>query len=161
MFGQRIKELRSRKGVTQEAMAKALSVSPQAISKWEQNSTLPDISLLVPIADYFDVSVDSLLRTPKATNAIEPESLIEVHVEKSRKHWLCHIKNKSTYELSEIRVKALFHNANDEVIDYTERLIFSLEPGMSRSELLISPLDDHVDHVSIDIKDCSVACTNK
>ena len=61
MIGERIKELRARKGATQETMANLLGVSPQAISKWEQNTTMPDISLLVPIADYFGVSVDYLL----------------------------------------------------------------------------------------------------
>ena len=55
MIGKRIKDLRTRKGITQEALAKALGVSSQAVSKWEQSITSPDISLLVPIADYFEV----------------------------------------------------------------------------------------------------------
>lgn len=54
--GERIAELRKEKNMTQEALAAALNVSSQAISKWENNATMPDISLLPRIADAFDVT---------------------------------------------------------------------------------------------------------
>lgn len=43
-------------------MANELGVSAQAVSKWENNSSCPDVSLLTSIADYFGVTVDALLR---------------------------------------------------------------------------------------------------
>lgn len=49
--GERIAELRKEKNMTQEALAAALNVSSQAISKWENNATMPDISLLPRIAE--------------------------------------------------------------------------------------------------------------
>ena len=58
--GERIAELRKEKNMTQEALAAALNVSSQAISKWENNASMPDISLLPRIADAFDVTVDDL-----------------------------------------------------------------------------------------------------
>lgn len=62
-IGIRIAELRKQKGVTQEEMANTIGTSAQAISKWERGKNYPDIELLPIIADYFDISVDSLFRT--------------------------------------------------------------------------------------------------
>lgn len=61
-IGDKIKKLRRKKKITQEQLAKHLNVTPQAVSKWEKGLTYPEINLLVPIADYFSVTVDYLLR---------------------------------------------------------------------------------------------------
>ena len=55
-----ITALRKKKGITQEQLATALNISPQAVSKWETNTSLPDTGTLPLIADYFGVSVDYL-----------------------------------------------------------------------------------------------------
>ena len=60
-FGDNFKQMRKQRDLTQESVAEALSVSPQTISKWETNVSSPDISMLAGIADFFNVSVDSLL----------------------------------------------------------------------------------------------------
>ena len=60
-FGNIFKTLRKQRNLTQEQAAEFLGVSSQAISKWETNSTFPDISLLPIIADFFNVSIDYLL----------------------------------------------------------------------------------------------------
>lgn len=62
-IGNNIAVLRKKKGITQEELANELGVSAQAVSKWENNSSCPDVSLLTKIADYFGVSVDALFRT--------------------------------------------------------------------------------------------------
>ena len=59
-FAKKCKELRIKKAVTQEQMATALNLSPQAISKWENGITLPDITLLPEISVYFGVTIDEL-----------------------------------------------------------------------------------------------------
>ena len=56
----KIKVLRKEKGVTQEELAKNVGVSFQAVSKWENNIALPDITLLPMLAKYFGVSMDEL-----------------------------------------------------------------------------------------------------
>lgn len=59
-LGNRIAELRKERSMTQEALANALGVSNQAVSKWEANQSCPDIQLLPQIADLFGVTLDSL-----------------------------------------------------------------------------------------------------
>lgn len=59
-LGKKIKQLRTNKGVTQEALANALGVTYQAVSRWENETTMPDISLLPQISVFFGVSIDEL-----------------------------------------------------------------------------------------------------
>lgn len=59
-IGNKIRELRKKKGITQEVLASVLSVSPQAVSKWESGLTYPDIEMIPVIAGYFEVSMDIL-----------------------------------------------------------------------------------------------------
>ena len=60
-FGQIIKNLRRDAGMTQEHLAELLAISPQAVSRWETDTAMPDISLLPPLANLFDVTTDFLL----------------------------------------------------------------------------------------------------
>lgn len=59
-IGNQIKQLRQRRGITQEAMAQTLGVTAQAISKWERGAATPDIGLLPEISAYFGVTIDEL-----------------------------------------------------------------------------------------------------
>lgn len=52
-IGNKIRELRKKKGITQEVLASVLSVSPQAVSKWESGLTYPDMEMMPVIAGYF------------------------------------------------------------------------------------------------------------
>jgi len=67
-IGENIKRLRREKNVTQEKLSEHLSISCQAISKWERGETYPDITLIIPIASYFGVSTDELLGVDHARN---------------------------------------------------------------------------------------------
>lgn len=60
-FSEKLTRLRKREGLSQEALADALGVSRQAVSRWEQGTALPDGAKLLPCARYFHVSVDWLL----------------------------------------------------------------------------------------------------
>ena len=59
-MGKEIRRLRSERGLTQEAFAAALNVSPQAVSKWERGSSMPDVQALPQIAVFFGVTIDTL-----------------------------------------------------------------------------------------------------
>lgn len=68
-IGDNIRALRKKNNITQEKLAEYLNVSYQSISKWENNITLPHISLLPAIANMFNVSIDELYNfTQEKTN---------------------------------------------------------------------------------------------
>ena len=66
-LGRRIARLRLARSATQERLAKELNVSPQAVSKWENDINYPDISLLPDLARFLGVSVDELLSGASAS----------------------------------------------------------------------------------------------
>ena len=59
---ERLVMLRKKFGLSQESMAERFHVSPQAVQKWENGSSVPDIERLIDIARFFNVSLDTLLR---------------------------------------------------------------------------------------------------
>lgn len=70
-IGNQIRLLRKEKGISQDMLAQQLGVTYQAVSKWENGSTMPDITMLPIIARYFGVSIDYLLEF-SLYNADEP-----------------------------------------------------------------------------------------
>lgn len=60
-IGTNIKRLRQNKAITQEQLGEVLGISSQAVSKWENDSALPDILILPKLADYFGISIDELM----------------------------------------------------------------------------------------------------
>ena len=60
LIGRKIRNLRKSKALTQEELAEKLSVSSQAVSKWETGSSSPDISMIPIIARFFNISIDEL-----------------------------------------------------------------------------------------------------
>ncbi|MCL2593174.1 MAG: helix-turn-helix transcriptional regulator [Defluviitaleaceae bacterium] len=60
-IGKKIAYYRKAKGMTQDSLAESLGLTPQAISKWENDQTCPDITLLSPLAKLFGTTVDELL----------------------------------------------------------------------------------------------------
>ena len=59
-LGEKIKSLRKRKNISQEVFANYLGVSFQAVSKWENSNTMPDVTMIPAIASFFGVSTDEL-----------------------------------------------------------------------------------------------------
>ena len=60
-FGKTIKKLRREREMTQEQLAEVLSISPQAVSRWETDMAMPDIALIAPLCNLFDITSDELL----------------------------------------------------------------------------------------------------
>ena len=77
-IGTNLKHLRQRKGMTQEGLAELMGVSPQAVSRWENDSAYPDITLLPGLALLFDVSVDALVGMDEIRRG---EAMAELHAE--------------------------------------------------------------------------------
>ena len=73
-FNEKLKELRSSRGLTQEELAEALFVSRTAISKWESGKRYPSIDSLKEISTFFSVTIDELLSGEKLLSIAEKEN---------------------------------------------------------------------------------------
>lgn len=66
-LGTKISEYRKLKRMTQEELANQLNVSSQAVSKWENDLSIPDLPLLIQLSDLFHVTLDDLIREKETT----------------------------------------------------------------------------------------------
>ena len=80
-IGNKIKQLRKQRGITQEQLANSIGISFQAVSKWENGIALPDITLAPILARYFGISMDELFEF----NQKEIESAIDTIVNEAYK----------------------------------------------------------------------------
>ena len=76
-MGQIIKKLRKERNLTQEELAEQLNVTFQAISKWENETGMPDISQIVPLASVFGVSTDVLFGTYGRSDEEEVREILD------------------------------------------------------------------------------------
>lgn len=72
-IGNLLKKLRSEKGLTQEQLAEILNVSNRTVSRWETGSNMPDISLLVEIADLYDISIPEIINGERKSEKMNEE----------------------------------------------------------------------------------------
>lgn len=77
-LGQRLYELRKKKGLSQEQVADILDVTRQTISKWETGQTYPDYEKLVPISKLYEISLDELANNTAEDNLYEKEKVVYV-----------------------------------------------------------------------------------
>ncbi len=96
-LGSRIGDFRKRRGITQDSLAEHMGVSSQAVSKWENDLSCPDISLLPQLADYFSISIDELLRGNKGQD-------VQIVAEHERK------------DLSKLVLRLLVNSAEGDIV---------------------------------------------
>lgn len=72
-IGKFLKGLRNEKSITQEQFAEHLGVSNRTISRWETGSNMPDISLLVEIAEYFEVDILEIINGERKSEKMNEE----------------------------------------------------------------------------------------
>lgn len=72
--GQFLKTLRKEKNITQEVLAEALNVSSRTVSRWETGSNMPDISLLVELAEFYQVSILEIIDGERKSEKVEQET---------------------------------------------------------------------------------------
>ena len=100
-LGRQIARLRKERGMTQEQLAQAVGVSPPAVSKWETDSSCPDIALLCPLARALSTNVDTLLQFE--------DELPEDRMMDSMNEILDNVMEKG-YEEAEVMLKNLLHS---------------------------------------------------
>lgn len=73
-IGSFLKELRKEKNLTQEALAEQLNVSNRSVSRWETGTTMPDIGMLVGIAEFYGVSIPELIAGERKSEKMDQET---------------------------------------------------------------------------------------
>jgi transcriptional regulator with XRE-family HTH domain len=77
-IGENLRKLRIRNELTQEQLAEIIGVSPQAISRWENNSTYPDVTMLPSIANYYNISIDELMGMDEIRNELKINNIFSI-----------------------------------------------------------------------------------
>lgn len=110
-IGRNIKQLREEQDITQQMLAEKLSISFQAVSKWETGITLPEVTLLPTIAETFGVTIDDLFRHMKAYRN-KAERLMSLYESK--------MDNMEIFHQAEQEYKKMFESGNftDEDLGY-------------------------------------------
>ena len=83
-LGNKIRELRRARNLTQEQLAASLNISPQAVSKWEMGASYPDMTMIPVIAGVFKVSLDELFDFDVKNIDKEIE---DIRLEKNKYFW--------------------------------------------------------------------------
>lgn len=109
-FSEKIRKLRIRSGLSQEELSEKLDVSRQTISKWEAGGSFPEIEKLISLSDFFQVSIDYLLRD-KQINTNFSEDMDRMVIQ-----FL-----DSSYEMADIS-RQLVEIMEDGIIDDSERI---------------------------------------
>ena len=72
-IGAFLKELRNDNNLTQEQLAEKFGVSQRSVSRWENGNTMPDISVLIELADYYEVDLREILNGERKTENMDKE----------------------------------------------------------------------------------------
>ena len=72
-IGSFLKELRKKKNLTQEQLAEVLNVSGRTVSRWETGSNMPDLSILVELADYYDVDIREIINGERKSEKMDKD----------------------------------------------------------------------------------------
>ena len=110
-FGAQLKELRKSKELTQDQAAELLGISKQSVSRWENNSTYPDIMFLPTLASFYGVSVDRLLGADTDENEKTRKQYFE-NIEKA-----CRLGDERTAFLLSQELYARFPNEKEVIIN--------------------------------------------
>ena len=125
-LGEKIKSLRKQKNISQEVFANYLGVSFQAVSKWENGNTMPDVTMIPAIASFFGISTDELFDF----NLFETEKQVEAICAESWKY-----RNSDVAKSEEILRKGLQRYPGNDII--LNNLLYTFD-YQTRAEEVIS-----------------------
>lgn len=141
-IGRFLKGLRNEKRLTQEQMAEQLNVSGRTVSRWETGSNMPDIGMLVELAEFFDVSISEIIdgeRESGKMNQEEKETLLKVvdYSENERSVLMKRVLIKSITGLVALLLALLFYSFGLEEINPFLMCIEGICFGLAIGSLII------------------------
>ncbi|MBP3569371.1 MAG: helix-turn-helix domain-containing protein [Lachnospiraceae bacterium] len=120
-FGAKIKTLRNKRGITQEALVKSMGVTPQTVSKWENDITMPDVALLPELSIFFGITIDELFsltaekKMERIDNRIYESDLIAETEANQMEETLKEIGKNPEHKAEAYKLIAVLHNHQAEV----------------------------------------------
>lgn len=153
----KLRSLRMLRGITQEALAAEMGVSPQAVSKWERGAAMPDISLLPELSVYFGVSMDELFglteekEFDRIQNMLWDRRLLPPHDMEQAERWLDE-KIAAGYRAADC------HRLKADLYNHQARMLKSKAELSAKAALTLDPackwgfdeLDDAMDGYTAD-----------
>ena len=133
-LGKRIAEQRKIKGLKQEDLAEKLNISAQAVSKWENDQSCPDISILPELSKILGISIDELLTGEKSTPSV---SILPQELRK---------------DLSEMTLRVLIESNDGDTVKVNLPLLLiksALEIGFDLSQVSSNPALKSIDLAQI------------
>ena len=106
-IGDRIKNERKKRNISQQQLADYLNISRQAVSRWENNISLPDLNTLVLIAKYFDLKLEYFT-----------EDIILERTEESKEELIEELKGEPEKELEKTEEKSVREKTNEKATPY-------------------------------------------
>ena len=132
-IGKKIRQLRVNKGLTQESLAKALGVSYQAVSRWENEMSMPDITLLPAISTFFGVSIDELFEFTEESQMerisnmiVEKDELPDFDFENAKRFLETKVRDSKNIQAIQMLATLYEHRANsfkNKAIEYAKKAI--------------------------------------
>lgn len=139
LIGNFLKKLRKEKGITQEQFAEKLNVSGRTVSRWETGSNMPDISLLVAISEFFDVSISEIINGERKSEIMEEVKEKEVaeklldYAEAEKELLLKRVRTISFVGLISLLIGLFMETISSDsmipVYEYVKGLCFGLSVG--------------------------------
>ncbi len=108
-IGENVRRLRTERNITQQQLADAMGVSFQAVSKWENSGSLPDVATLPQIADFFEVTIDDLFRPNMTVYKNKAQRLMTMYE--------CDQDNSEAFERAQAEYQRLFDSQNADTED--------------------------------------------
>ena len=151
-IGKFICELRKEKGFTQKELADKLNITDRAISKWENGRGLPDLSLIKPLCDELDISINELLSGEKL-NKKEYNLKLEENIEKTIEYSDKKIKNiKGKINIFLVIVVTIICII---LVDTLQAILFKNSPLIGYRNEFLADADSYVDRgILIDVYYC-------
>lgn len=132
-IGSFLKNLRKEKEFTQEQLAEHFNVSNRTVSRWETGSNMPDLSLLIELADFYDVEIREIINGERKSEKMNQEeketmTLVADYAENERNILLKRLRNFSIVGLVAMLVLLVLmvSNIHLPVVDYIRGVSFGL-----------------------------------
>ncbi len=152
-IGNKIRQMRNKAGLTQEQLSTKLGVSAQSVSKWENEISMPDITLLPGIAETFGVSIDELFdltveqKMKRIENRIEIEEELSAQTFSEYEEFLKGLLNVSESKLAALSLLAnLYHHrmeADSRRVSKYGREAILLDPTKKDCQWLLDKAEGH------------------